>query len=147
MAASRAKVIEYWVVTSLVLLPTTGSAFPELFAHGPAQTVESLQRLGYPLYLMKIIGLAKILGAATLLVNRPLRMVEWAYAGFSFLFLGAAASHMLAGDFARAPIPFTCLLLLLVSYLLYRQVRQPSLLAKTRDDKPSSWKQSAKSRV
>jgi DoxX-like family len=60
-------------------------------------------------------------------LNRPLRMVEWAYAGFSFLFLGATASHMLAGDFAHAPIPFTCLLLLLASYMLHRQVRQPRL--------------------
>ena len=126
MALSRARVIGYWAVTSLVLLPTAGSAFPELFSHGPAQTVESLLRLGYPLYLMKITGLAKLLGAAALLANRSRRMVEWAYAGFSFLFLGATASHFLAGDFAHAPIPFVVFLLLLVSYRLYPQVRQPN---------------------
>ena len=127
MVTSRTKLVGYWVLTLLLLLPTAGSAFPELFSHGPAQTIDSLQRLGYPLYLMKIIGFAKILGAATLLINRPLRTVEWAYAGFSFLLLGATASHVLAGDLAHAPIPCTCLLLLLGSYILHQQVRQPSL--------------------
>ena len=122
---SKAKTAAYWTMTLLVLLPTAGSGVPELFAHGPAQTVASLQTLGYPLYLMKITGLAKLLGAAALLANRPARMVEWAYAGFSFLFLGAAASHVLAGDYVHAPIPLICFLLLLGSYALHRLVREP----------------------
>ena len=88
---SKAKTAAYWILTLLVLLPTAGSAVPELLSHGPAQTVASLHTLGYPLYLMKITGLAKLLGAIALLANRPPRMVEWAYAGFSFLFLGATA--------------------------------------------------------
>ena len=85
----------------------------------------SLHTLGYPLYLMKITGLAKLLGAAALLANRPARMVEWAYAGFSFLLLGATASHGLAGDSVHAPIPLTCFVLLLGSYALYPSVREP----------------------
>ena len=98
---------------------------PELFPHGPAQTVLSLRTLGYPLYLMKITGFAKILGAMALLANRPARMVEWAYAGFSFLFIVATASHVLAGDPVHAPIPFSCFVLLLASYALLRPVRKP----------------------
>jgi len=124
--ANNQKVVGYWIVTLLVLLPTAGSGFPELLSHGPAQTVEALQRLGYPLYLMKIIGLAKILGATTLLINRPLRVVEWAYAGFSFLFLGAAASHLLASDFSHAPVPLVLFLILLISYILHYEVRNRS---------------------
>ncbi len=115
--------IAYWSIALLILIPTAGSGVPELFSHGPAQTVQSLQRLGYPLYLMKITGLAKILGAVVLVSNRPLRLVEWAYAGFSFLFLGATASHALARDFVHAPIPFVCFLLLLLPYRLHHQVR------------------------
>ena len=118
MAANKGKVIGYWILTILVLLPMAGSGFPELLSRGPAQTVEILQRLGYPLYLMKITGLAKILGAITLLVNRPPRMVEWAYAGFFSLLLGATASHLLARDFAHAAIPFIVFLLLVASYAL-----------------------------
>jgi uncharacterized membrane protein YphA (DoxX/SURF4 family) len=119
------KRIAYWVTTLMVLLPSAGSGIPELFGHGPAQTVQSLHALGYPLYLMKITGLAKILGAITLLVNRPVRLVEWAYAGFSFLFLGATTSHLLAGDAVHAPIAFSLFLLLMVSYALHQQTLDP----------------------
>lgn len=123
MDKTRTKAIAYWILTLLMLAPTAGSGILELFSRGPAQTVQALHTLGYPLYLMKILGLAKILGAITLLANRPVRLVEWAYAGFSFLFLGAAASHMLANDATRAPVPFCFFLLLLGSYKLHRQVR------------------------
>ncbi|MDP9038637.1 MAG: DoxX family protein [Acidobacteriota bacterium] len=124
MTTTKTKQIGYWVVTLLILLPTGGAGIPELFSHGSAATLQSLHTLGYPVYLLRITGLAKILGAITLLVNRPSRLVEWAYAGFTFLFLGATASHLLAGDAPHAPIPFTFLLLLMVSYALYPQVRR-----------------------
>ena len=123
MGSDNSKRVLYWLVTLLLLLPTAGSGIPELFAGGPSATVQSLHTLGYPLYLMKITGFAKILGAVTILLNRPARMVEWAYAGFAFLFLGATASHLLAGDFAHAPIPFLFFLLLLASYALHSNVR------------------------
>lgn len=126
VATSNVKRIAYWATTLLVVLPTAGSAFPELFGHGPAATVQSLHALRYPLYLMRITGFAKILGAIALLVNRPARMVEWAYAGFTFLLLGATASHLLAGDKAHAPIPFSLWLLLMISYSLRRNVRGAS---------------------
>ena len=113
---SRATIILYWIATILLLLPTAGSGIPELFGNGPAATVQSLHTLGYPLYLMKITGLAKILGASAILWNHPARMVEWAYAGFAFLLLGATASHLLAGDASHAPVPFVFFLLLLSSY-------------------------------
>lgn len=47
--------------------------------------------------------------------------MEWAYAGFTFLFLGASASHRLAGDVSHAPIPFSMFVLLMVSYFLSKQ--------------------------
>jgi hypothetical protein len=123
MAATKSKQIGYWITTLLVLLPTAGSGIPELFSSGPAQTVHAMQVLGYPLYVMKILGLAKILGAITLLANRPARLVEWGYAGFTFLLLGATASHLLAGDAAHAAAPVCIFVLLMVSYVLHREVR------------------------
>jgi hypothetical protein len=126
MAVTKLKQITYWFTTLFVLLPSAGTGIPELFAHGPAATLQGLHTLGYPLYLMRITGLAKILGATVLLVNRPARFVEWAYAGFTFLFLGATASHLLAGDAAHAPIPFIMFSLLTVSYILHVEVRRPA---------------------
>jgi hypothetical protein len=123
MAAMRSKQIAYWVTTLLVLLPTAGTGIPELFAHGSAATVQTLHALGYPLYLLKILGLAKILGAITLLLNRPALLVEWAYAGYTFMLLGATASHLLAGDSAHAPIPFCIFLLFMAAYVLHHKSR------------------------
>ncbi|MCU1323074.1 MAG: hypothetical protein JWM43_2723 [Acidobacteriaceae bacterium] len=118
--------IFFWILTLFVLLPTAGSAVPELFAHGAKATVQSYLLLGYPLYLMKILAVAKILGAVAILTNRSRRFREWAYAGFGFLFLGATASHLLAGDTVHAPIPLVFFFLLAGSYAFWhRSQRQP----------------------
>jgi hypothetical protein len=116
MKTHKSNRILYWVFTVLVLLPTGGSAFPELFAHGPKATVQSYLLLGYPLYLMKILGFAKILGGVAILTDRSRRITDWAYAGFGILFLGATASHLFAGDLARAPIPLVFFFILVGSY-------------------------------
>jgi uncharacterized membrane protein YphA (DoxX/SURF4 family) len=113
--------IIYWVLTLLVLLPTAGSGLPELFTNGPAMTVQSFHTLGYPLYLLKILGLAKILGALAILTGRFPKLKEWAYAGFTFDFLGAIASHILAGDLQHAPFPFLFFLLLMGSYFFWNK--------------------------
>jgi len=118
--AKRNKII-YWVLTILVMAPTAGSGIPELFASGSEQVIQIFHTLGYPLYLMKILGFAKILGALAILTGRIPRMKEWAYAGFTFLFLGATASHLLAGDAAHAPFPFIFLVLLMGSYYFWKK--------------------------
>jgi hypothetical protein len=71
---------------------------------------------------MKILGFAKIGGALTIATGRYPTLKGWAYAGFSFEFLGAAASHVLAGDSAHAPIPFIFFLLIMGSYLIWNRV-------------------------
>src|SRR4051794_8340722 len=63
-------------------------------------TLETVTILGYPAYILTIIGAWKI--AATLVLLLPLGKTglrEWAYAGIVFNMTGAAASHALAGDF------------------------------------------------
>jgi hypothetical protein len=116
MITARQSRVIFWVSTLLVLLPTAGSAVPELFFSAPSATAQSYRLLGYPLYMMKILGVAKILGALAILADRSRRLTEWAYAGFASLFLGATASHLLAGDAGHAPIPFVFFLVLVCSY-------------------------------
>jgi hypothetical protein len=77
MDASERNKLFYWILTILVLAPTAGSGIPELFTRGPAMTVQSFHLLGYPLYLLKILGLAKILGAVAILTGRLPKMKEW----------------------------------------------------------------------
>ncbi len=121
MDATKRNKIIYWVLTILVLAPTAGSGIPELFTSGPAPVIQAFHTLGYPLYLMKILGFSKILGALAILTGRIPLMKEWAYAGFAFMFLGATASHLLAGDTVHVPIPFTLFLLLMGSYYFWKK--------------------------
>jgi len=60
--------------------------------------VESMFILGYPDYLMTILGVAKLLGVLALLAPGFPLLKEWAYAGFTFDMLGASASHAFVKD-------------------------------------------------
>lgn len=123
MTTRKRTTVLYWVLTLLVLLPTAGSGIPELFTDGPQSVATTMHALGYPLYLMKILGLAKILGAIAIVSNQSRTLKEWAYAGFAFDLLGATASHLLAGDAVHAPLPFVIFLMLMGSYFLDIQRR------------------------
>lgn len=119
--AQRRNKIIYWALTLVMFLPATAGAFVELFTSGPASIVNIMLALGFPVYLMKILGFAKILGGIAILTGKLPRMKEWAYAGFTFDFLGATASHVLAGDGAHALFPLVFFLFMAVSYFLWHK--------------------------
>jgi hypothetical protein len=117
------RTLGYWVSTGLFCaLFTYGGASHLLRADAVA---EGMAQLGYPAYVMTILGVAKLLGVAALLIpGRPL-LKEWAYAGFTFDLLGAAASHAFAGDaFAGTLRPLAVLAVGAASYLLRPPARR-----------------------
>lgn len=59
---------------------------------------EQLTHLGYPLYMLCILGAWKLGGGVVILLPRLQRLKEWAYAGAIFDFSGAVASHLFLGD-------------------------------------------------
>ena len=86
---------------------------------------KAFDQLGYPHYLMIIVGASKILGVIGLLQPQSKTVKEWAFAGFAFNFLGASASWALSGGPAAfAIIPLVMLIILLVIYWLWK--RTPS---------------------
>ena len=119
--AQRRNKIIYWTLTLIMFVPGTAGVFVELFTNGPASIVKIMLALGYPLYLMKIMGFAKILGGIAILTGTLPMMKEWAYAGFTIEFLGATASHVLTGDAAYALFPLAFFLVLIVSYHLWHK--------------------------
>jgi uncharacterized membrane protein YphA (DoxX/SURF4 family) len=69
-----------------------------------------MKHLGYPDYVMTIVGVWYVLGGVALLVPRFPRLKEWAYAGLFLIYTGAIASRLAVGDGAEtlvAPIIFT----------------------------------------
>jgi uncharacterized membrane protein YphA (DoxX/SURF4 family) len=106
----KGKRIGYWVTTAIVAFVLLVGGAMDLMR--PADAVELITHLGYPLYFMTIIGAWKVLGAIVLLVPRVPRLKEWAYAGIVFDFTGALASHAARGDGAGRIIPPLVLTLL-----------------------------------
>jgi uncharacterized membrane protein len=85
----------YWTLTILFCLMMLADGVAGLMLEKNGQ--EAMRQLGYPLYIMTITGAAKILGALALLQNKYRTLKEWAFAGFTIDFIGAAASTAFAG--------------------------------------------------
>ena len=116
------RTIAYWVSTGIIALMSFFAAFAYL--SGNHQAVEGFRHVGYPQQLRIILGVAKLLGAITLLVPGFVKLKEWAYAGFTFAWISASVAHYLASDGPRAFLPVVLLLLLVISYLTRPANRQ-----------------------
>ena len=115
--------IIYWAVTILFSLGMLFSGFSEVMQ--TEQAKEVMKHLGYPIYVNMIIGVAKILGVIALIQWKFRTIKEWAYAGFTIDFIGAAASMYLAGDgilMALSVMPF--LVVMFISYFLWKKVEK-----------------------
>jgi hypothetical protein len=106
----------YWATTSLIALETFLGGVADLthgrtgLFSGPFVT-QVVTSLGYPVYILTILGIFKIPGAVTIVVPGLLRLKEWAYAGIAFELSGAVASHAAYGKWGDsiAPLSFLCL--------------------------------------
>jgi hypothetical protein len=86
-----------------------------------------MEHLGFPLYILTILGFWYVLAPIALLAPGLGRLKEWAYAGVVFAMTGGFASHILAGDsFGAAAPPLVLAALAVGSYLLRPSSRQMS---------------------
>jgi uncharacterized membrane protein YphA (DoxX/SURF4 family) len=119
--------ILYWSVTALTAVMFIMSGIMDIM-HAPQLVEVIVNKLGYPAYFLTIIGVAKMLGAAALLVPRYPRLKEWAYAGLSFNMLGALWSHLAMNDAPSAGGSIMLLILTAASYYFYRRVQPAGAL-------------------
>ncbi|MCI0557581.1 MAG: DoxX family protein [Nitrososphaera sp.] len=114
----RNKII-YWIATIWLALGMLSTGTLQLFkvkAEGALAPpgVWGITQLGYPIYLLTILGIWKILGVLALLIPKFPLLKEWAYAGFFFAMSGAAFSHIATGDPVIELFPSLLLLILTV---------------------------------
>ncbi len=95
---TRKHKIIYWVATLWLALGMTSTGIVQLIKMD--KEVENFSHLGYPNYLLTMIGVCKILGVIALLTPKFPRLKEWAYAGFFFTMAGAIISHLTMHDAA-----------------------------------------------
>jgi NhaP-type Na+/H+ or K+/H+ antiporter len=88
---NKAKKIAYWATTGIVVFCMTGGVF-ELV--GAQTTVEGITKLGFPAFIIPVLGLAKVLAILAIVWPGFPRLKEWAYAGIVFNMVGATATHV-----------------------------------------------------
>lgn len=130
----RAKALGYWSTTIFVALELLAGGLTDLI-HGREALVAGqpvvaiITHLGYPVYVLAILGGWKLLGAVALLAPRFPRLKEWAYAGTVFEMTGAAISLGAGGsDVGSVSFPLCVAALALVSWALRPQNRTLGVL-------------------
>jgi hypothetical protein len=111
--------IFYWVFTGLLAFLMLGSAIPDIISH-PLAVKGMHEELGYPVYFIPFIGVAKFLGVVAILTPGFHRLKEFAYAGFYFDLIGATYSIAMIGkpDWMFNVLPIA---LLTASYVFYQK--------------------------
>jgi len=86
----------YWSATAVTVFMLLSGGLA--YVMGAEFAVGGVVALGYPAYVVTILGVWKLLAVPALLVPGFDRLKEWAYAGVMFDLTGAAASHLAVGD-------------------------------------------------
>ncbi|MBY0426335.1 MAG: DoxX family protein [Cytophagales bacterium] len=114
--------IIYWIATGLVGLGQTFAAF-NYFTN--PQIADAFKHLGFPDYFRIELGTAKVIGVLVLLLPFiPVRVKEWAYAGFGIVFISATIAHIASGDpVGQAIAPLVMLTFLIVSNIYLHKTK------------------------
>lgn len=108
----------YWVTTIFLAIGMLAGGVQQMLQVGGYVDIAS--QLGYPLYLLSILGVWKILGVIAVLIPKAPVVKEWAYAGFFFAMSGAAISHLATGQPVDKIFPSLVLLLMTLSSWYFR---------------------------
>ena len=113
----KATNITYWICTilfaALMIFSSVGGLQPS------KETIQIMHDfLGYPIYFIQFISIAKLIGCIVILIPNLDRIKEWAYAGLFFDLAGAIYSGIAAaGNFD--PMMLTMAIWILPGILSY----------------------------
>ena len=93
--SKRNKII-YWVATIWLSIGMVSTSVVQLLQL--EDEVQRMSEMGYPKYVMTLVGIWKLVGVIAILIPKFQIQKEWAYAGFFFLMTGAIFSHIAIGD-------------------------------------------------
>ena len=108
----------YWIATIFLSFGMVAGGTQQMFQiDGYNEIVTSL---GYPLYLLSILGIWKIFGVIAILLPKFPLLKEWAYAGFFFVMSGAFVSHIVVGQAFVETVPSLILITMILLSWHYR---------------------------
>lgn len=113
--------IIYWVATGIFGAMMLMSGF--MYFSDP-KVVEGFKFMGFPDYFRIELGTAKLLGALVLLIPQiPVRVKEWAYAGFGINLIAAAITHIAINDPKGITMPVILFAVLVVSNIYLHKTK------------------------
>lgn len=92
MISAKSKTVLYWLFTVICCGIMAFSAI--MYFTKYEMVVSFFKQLGYPSYLIYPLATAKVLGIIAIVSNLNKWIKEWAYAGFFFDGVLAAAAHI-----------------------------------------------------
>jgi hypothetical protein len=112
--------IIFWISTSIIII---FEGIIPAFTFQTEFAKEGMRTLGYPEYFGFMIVIMRIIGIAAILIPQvPLRLKEWAYAGFVFEFICAAISNTIVLGFGfNSLFPLIVMAILLISYFSFHR--------------------------
>ena len=115
--------IVYWISTIWLALGMLSTGAVQLLKAKEGQGgADMLQHLGYPGYLLTLLGIWKLLGVIVVLIPGFPLLKECAYAGFFFVMSGAIFSHIASDDPINEIFPALLLLVLTLVSRYFRPV-------------------------
>ena len=117
--------ILYWVFTIIFAVLMIFSAVGGLQPN--ADSIKLLHDgLGYPIYFIQFISIAKLLGAITILIPGLNKIKEWAYAGLFFDLAGAIYSGVAVGGKVDPMMLFMLAWIIpgVLSYIFWNKMKQ-----------------------
>lgn len=114
----KTKNIIYWIATVFLCLGMTAGGIQQMLQIGGYN--EIVTTLGYPLYVLSILGVWKLLGVIVVLLPKCKLLKEWAYAGFFFAMSGAFVSHLAMDQGFVHAVPSMILLVVTVISWYFR---------------------------
>ena len=125
----RNKII-YWISTLWLALGMISTGLLQLLNAKEGQGgLNMINHLGYPAYLITLLGISKIAGVIAVLIPKYSLIKEWAYAGFFFIMTGAIFSHLASGDQVITTFPALLLLILTVLSWYFRPASRKIIYA------------------
>lgn len=132
MKNKKAAKIAYWIFTILMIILMLFSAVSGFTKNPDGEAL--MQHIGYPMNVLRLLGVAKILGVIAILVPGYPRLKEWAYAGFVFDLTGALYAGLAAGDpLVQWSFLIFGLILVFGSYFLYHKTRAKENIVRPTD--------------
>lgn len=115
----KAKKITYYISTGLLTLVMLFSATMYLFNNGMVREV--FTALGYPVYIIYPLAIAKIAGLLTIHFSPTKVLKQLAYAGFFYNLILAVVAHVMVGDGGFVPA-LVVLIAVITSYVTSHKI-------------------------